>query len=649
MKTFNIKYSDFNEFIEFCNINNIIDNDKLLIQLFSGVIDTNILQNISDDILALLPNATLIGTTTSGEIMGANVFDNSIVISLTQFETTSIQSAKAVLKNNNSYQCGLDIINKFSDTTKAIITFGSGLTLNGEEYLHGINSMRNNITIAGGLSGDNGIFKKTILILNGKLFVEEEEEEEEVRAVAIGLSGDELLIYKNYTLNWQPIGKWLKVTKSNKNRVYEIDGMTPVDIYRKYLGDDVAKLLPQLGVNFPLMIHKHNTDIARAVLVRHDDDSLSFGGNIPEGTMVRFAYGNISMILNNSQKHIYECCNGHKIESIFVYSCMARKGLLQSKAYLEIEPLANIASVSGFYTYGEFFTDNNSCKFLNETMTILSMSESDIKVDIKKTNIDIDHNDADIMLIKALSHLVDVSVEDMEKQNEIMFAQSQQAAMGEMVGNIAHQWRQPLASLSMILQSYKHAFLADKLDEEFIDKQTIQAKDVAKHMSQTIDDFRNFFKPNKNKEIFDIIKSIQKVLAILDATLKNKDIEVKINNKESILNVHGFENEFSQAIINILNNAKDELIKKDKNRLIEIDTKIIKDNIIVSISDNAGGIADDIMPKIFEPYFTTKHQSSGTGIGLYMTKQIIESHMDGKLLAYNNTDGAVFEIILKKE
>jgi signal transduction histidine kinase len=250
---------------------------------------------------------------------------------------------------------------------------------------------------------------------------------------------------------------------------------------------------------------------------------------------------------------------------------------------------------------------------------------------------------------KNLQQIVKDEIAKNKQKDELLAHQSRLAAMGEMMGNIAHQWRQPLASLSMILQSYKHAFRANRLDEEFIDKQTIQAKELADHMSQTIDDFRNFFKPNKNKEKFDPIKSITKVLAILEATLKNKDIKIQLNYAENIPHIYGFENEFSQAIINILNNAKDELIKKDSNKLITIDLKTIENDIIISILDNAGGIPEEILPKIFEPYFTTKHQASGTGIGLYMTKQIIESHMDGKIIAYNNPNGATFEIILKIE
>jgi signal transduction histidine kinase len=235
------------------------------------------------------------------------------------------------------------------------------------------------------------------------------------------------------------------------------------------------------------------------------------------------------------------------------------------------------------------------------------------------------------------------------EQEAIIIEQSRNAAMGEMINNIAHQWRQPLNAIGLLIQNMQIAYEMGILDDAYMQRSVTKAMSLTNMMSTTIDDFRNFFKPNKEKKLFDCANAIEHTLSIIDANMKNSDISIESELPKGVY-FDGYENEFSQVMLNILLNAKDILVEK-KNlqtkkiwiRLYEDDTKIV-----VAVEDNGGGIHKDIIGKVFDPYFTTKADNKGTGIGLYMSKIIIEEHMSGSLSVQNSQEGAEFCIALKK-
>ena len=238
---------------------------------------------------------------------------------------------------------------------------------------------------------------------------------------------------------------------------------------------------------------------------------------------------------------------------------------------------------------------------------------------------------------------------EMEKQkNEsILITQSKLASMGEMIGNIAHQWRQPLTHLSYIMMNIKAAHENDKLNKAYIQKKSDEANNQIEFMSNTIEDFRNFFKVSKQKEEFNLVTSIKESITLLSESFKSLNIELEFNNKNDLL-IKTYKGELSQVIFNLLNNAKDEFIRNEISNP-KINIKLLEKNkdIIIEISDNAGGIKKDIIKKVFEPYFTTKDK--GLGIGLYMSKMIIEKNIGGKLEVENIKDGASFSINLNSK
>ncbi len=228
-------------------------------------------------------------------------------------------------------------------------------------------------------------------------------------------------------------------------------------------------------------------------------------------------------------------------------------------------------------------------------------------------------------------------VENSRKKDMIMFQQAKLASLGEMLQNIAHQWRQPLGSLSFIIQSFQTKNMVGKLTDKFIEQKVNDGLKIAENMSATIDDFRNFFNPDKTKKYFMLRECIEHSLELSKYLLEKENISVYLYISEDML-VYGYFNELSHVFLNIINNSKDALSTKENlDKKILVVVKKNQNFAIISFIDNAGGIDEAIQSKIFEPYFTTKYKSSGTGIGLYMTKQIIETHMKGKINCKNIT------------
>lgn len=247
-------------------------------------------------------------------------------------------------------------------------------------------------------------------------------------------------------------------------------------------------------------------------------------------------------------------------------------------------------------------------------------------------------------LNESLEKRVSDEIRKRQEQEQILIQQSKLAAMGEMIGNIAHQWRQPLNALGLVMQNIQFSYELDELDDEFMEKSVKKVNLLTNSMSKTIDDFRNFFKPNKEREPFILNRLVEKTLELVESTFEHNNISIERNILGEI-KVYGFPNEFSQTLLNVLNNAKDALVE-NKITNANVNINILEETKygVITIEDNAGGIPKEIIEKIFEPYFTTKEEGKGTGIGLYMSKIIIEQNMNGKLLASNVNDGAKFVI-----
>lgn len=243
------------------------------------------------------------------------------------------------------------------------------------------------------------------------------------------------------------------------------------------------------------------------------------------------------------------------------------------------------------------------------------------------------------------------------EHERILARQSRHAAMGEMIGAIAHQWRQPLSTVSVIIQNMAAAWKLDRLSKEYVD----QALDVAQHqiayMTNTIEEFLAFFRPDKMKERFCINDKIMESISFVETQLKSQGIKIVIGDGFNIdYFVCGYQNEFRQVVLNLIVNARDAVRDGFVQELLPVEIGVIcldikgdGENVVVTVADNGCGIAPEIGNKIFEPYFTTREQSGGTGIGLYMSRLITEDGMGGSISFSSLPGDTVFSVILPSD
>lgn len=660
MKTFNHTFIGYDELEEFLGTHQIVDSSSLLIQFFDGMLHIQNTLELLEYLSQSLPHAHIIGTSTDGEIIDANVQDNSVILSFTLFESTTLSSIAVSLEEGSLEAGKLLALEANSFGAQAIIVFTNPFEINGDLLMQGFSEHAHNIVLAGGMAGDNGRFHSAYVISGSNVY--------EKKAVAVMMRGDQLRVSNGYSFHWLPIGPKFTVTRSVENRIYTLDNKPILDVYRDYLGDSVADTLPSVGVAFPIVFEIEGKLIGRAPLIEFEDGALGFGGSVPEGTQVQFGIGNANLILEASRATFNACLN-QSPESIFVYSCMARRRFLGDSIGMETNPLNSIAPVSGFFTYGEFFTDHKSGEstLLNETMSFLILSESDLKPILKNNSDTSPSNEWSLITFGALSHLVskttselqtlnevlqqriEKQIRDSRAKDEIMIAQSRMAIMGEMIGMIAHQWRQPITVIGMvtnnaILDIQLGEFKADRMldDLALIDKQV-------HFLSQTIDDFRNFFRPNKLPQKFSFDEIKNEILTIMGKSFENHNINM-IFSGEMNISMQTYKNELLQVFLNIFSNSRDAFAEHEiDDATIVCSCEDRDEKILFLIKDNAGGIPESIITRIFEPYFSTKGEKNGTGLGLYMSSIIIEKHLKGNMRVCSHDGVTTFAIQIPKK
>ena len=407
MQTFNTHFTTQTELLHYISRHNLHSFENILIQIFSGIVDEKKCLEISSFLKSELPSSHIIGTTTAGEILDAQMYDETILISFSVFKSTMVRASLFDLnKKFNIKEVEKRLIRK---NTKALIIFSDGLCSNAEELLRALTQTNPHLVIAGGRAADFIKFEKTF-VFNEKMSTEN-------GFVIASLSGDELIVNNDYMLDWNQIGKEMIVTKADGNRVYEVDNMEIKELYKKYLGSEVADNLPSAGTEFPLVTMRNGVEVARSPIAILEDGALLFGGNLNVGEKVRFAYGNVDDIKDSIYTHNIKLAK-LPIESIFIYSCSGRKTLMGKELEIEFKMLNSLAPTVGFFTYGEYFHSLDVNEVLNITTTFLAISES------KKTShkrIYATKKYTDNRILKALTHLSHEATQEVEFQNKELF------------------------------------------------------------------------------------------------------------------------------------------------------------------------------------------------------------------------------------
>jgi len=370
VKTLNHSYVSQQVLSAFLQSNAILDNKHLLIQVFTAMADVESINQLQLTLQKFFSQAVVIGASSDGNIINGDVPElGQTTLSFTQFESTQLKTV-CVPTKISSMQTGISVAQQLvQPETMLIISFSDGINTNGEDYLFGLSKAARNVTLAGGMAGDNGLLNNTFVFTLTEIT--------DNGAVGVALNNPDLIVNTHYNFDWQAIGRQMKVTRAKGNVVYEIDYQPAKSVYEKYLGKEIASHLPMTGIEFPLVKVEQGTNIGRAMTACLDNGALSFAGNLHEGDMVQFGIGSKQQIIDDSF-NVLERLKSTAVESIFIYSCMARRRFLGAQANTEILPFKACDSVAGFYTYGEFFysQETQSPSLLNQTMTMVMLSES---------------------------------------------------------------------------------------------------------------------------------------------------------------------------------------------------------------------------------------------------------------------------------
>ncbi len=611
MQSYNLIYKNNKNLEEFIKTNNIDKSNTILVQIFSGILEDKILINISQNIKKLLPSSKILGTTTAGEVYNGKMYDEQIVISFSIFNCTSLKSNIYELKDNKD--CVKYILDDLvTDDTKAMIIFSDGLLSNGEEIINEITQINPDLIIAGGRAGDNQQFVKT--------FVFNETKSVQKGCVVVALNSKDLIVHNNYILNWETIGQDMTITASDKNHIIEINHKKPIDLYRKYLGDDIVDGLPFSGIEFPLIMQKNGVTIARAPISVLDDGTFIFAGNITQGSKVKFGFGNVETIKDSSYKN-YEKLKDIPIESTFIYSCSARKALMSDELEVEFGLLQNIAPTVGYFTYGEYYHNNIQNELLNITTTFLSLSETkEVK---KPKEIENKHSKKNKTL-KALTHLVTTTSNELNIAKEK--AEDSARAKSSFLANMSHEIRTPLNGILGFV---------DLLKENIIDTQNKEYLNIidnsSHHLLGIIEDILDFSKIESGKlEIEDIDfntnNELQSIIDLFKAKASEKNISLEINIDK---NLPKYLNSDPLRIKQILSNLLSNAIKFTSNgKKIFIDINYKNSSLSISVKDQGIGIHKDNLSHIFDSFTqensSTTREFGGTGLGLSISSELVK-------------------------
>ena len=355
-----------------------IDIEPSIIMLFVSPLFEN-KQQLLDELVKLYPKSTIIGCSTAGEISDTKVSDYSVSLTAIQLEKVNHKLEQVAVKSmDHSFDAGAALANKLMDKDlKHVIVFSDGLNVNGADLVSGLQKQLPNISITGGLAGDGADFNETFVIANSKI--------SDKLIVGLGFYGDGLKVGYSSKGGWDSFGMERLVTKSDKNILYELDGLPALKLYKSFLGEN-AKNLPGSGLLFPLSMRVNENDypVVRTILgINEEDQSLTFAGNIPKGSYTRLMKANVDRLIGGAAKSAKKahCATKNDAELAILISCVGRRLVLKQLVEEEVEVVKDIVGntpkITGFYSYGEIapFGKFSPCELHNQTMTITTLTE----------------------------------------------------------------------------------------------------------------------------------------------------------------------------------------------------------------------------------------------------------------------------------
>ena len=616
MKTYNFKINkNFSK--EEINFKPFEKHDNILVQIFCGQ-NAQEFNEIINFIKIKLPNAICIGCSSDGEIIEKEVLTKSIVVSISIFEKSTLKSSFSEIED--SYEKGVSLAKELVDEkSKLLILFTNSLDINAEEFLKGVNSISKNIPICGAMAADNGDYKNTYVSLGNKLY--------QNSAVGVSINSDVLEVKNDFRFNWSSIGIEHEITKAVDNKVYEINNLKVSDFYKKYLGDDILDSLPESATTFPLLVKRNKNFLARALMKINKDGSFQYTGNIKNKDKIKFGFGNAEIILKNpiiTDKNKFS-----NSESFFIYSCLARRRYMPNLIFHESKEYSDIANTSGFFGNGEFFYKDGHGELLNQTFTVISLSENDknpkkeIILEAKQRSLD----DFYTRNIKTLTHLIEESSKDYNEQSnkletEKFNSQMLLASQKIFLRHAVHETNTPLSVIMSNIELF---------EMEYGKNSYLSTIEVAlKNVFNIYDDLSYLVKKDQvlyPKKKIDFVDFIRSRIDFFAQSAKQIGSEIKFFSQKESLFFEFNETKLQRIVDNNLTNA---IKYTEENSNIYISLKKENKNYALTISSCSQYI--QYPEKIFKEYYRETSTKKGFGLGLSLVKRICdEENIDIKI------------------
>jgi len=629
MTTYTYTFKNDN-FIDTIDYNIFKNEENILIQIFSGE-TKEVLQYLSSLFYKEIPQAICVGTTTDGEINNENISTFQTVVSISVFDNTTLKAhlIEGIDCFTNGYKIAKEVLEK---NTKLLISFTSGIDTNAEEYLKGIEKYNNSIIVCGGMAGDNGNFRETCISLGNKVVTQ--------GYVAVSLNSDILQVNNGHKFDWVPIGLEHRIDEVEGNRIYSISGMKAAVFYRKYLGENVAQ------TEFPLIVKRNGISTARAVLKEHSDGSLSCGGNLRKGDVVRLSFGDADAIMSNSLRS-FDNLSNNRIETFYIYSCMARRRYMGELIKVETKPFANVASTAGFFSYAEFYHKDGHNELLNQTLTIVALSEkndgdSTSKFDMQNS-IKSKKETSFAKTLKSLTHLIQKTTKDYQEQsivleNEKIYSQNLLASQRQFLKHAVHETNTPLS----VIMGNIELFEMENTKTKHINNIEI----AMKNLCSIYEDLSYLVKKDHiqyPKYSIDLVDYIRSRIDFFSSVAKKSKTQFVLEVSDNELFIVFNESKLRRIIDNTLTNA----IKYSyANEKIIVTLKRDFDIVSFIISSHSKLIQEP--QKIFEEYYREELSQDGFGLGLNLVKRICEEEQV-KIDVNSTKQQTSFEFTFKEE
>jgi len=651
-------YKSYKNFQKWINEHHIKDSNRLLIEINFPDSDQQKLQKLLNKMHNNFPNSIIVGMQSFTSMSNHQISDsnNDPIISIMEFQTSRLTCE--VLDIGINYVKGkapvLDItkIGKhLQPDTKALEILSSYNESYTASYIDQIGQHFGHLKIFGG-GATHSQQKKCEFIFHNNIIYPK-------AVILIFMHGESLNVELFQAFDWKPISKKKRITEVEGNFIKTIDNIASLDIYKKYFPNIEED--PSVSIQVPLYITKNNISSTAHILdIDFKNQSLKVAQPLEVGDVVQLSIGNYNAMMNRVEE-IHEFLSKTPAQALWIGSCISYEYGFRIPILHYISIIKSNNHIFGYSTAQEYFnTENQPNTYHNHTFVMAAITEStsDYIELTKYTNENIGpfeianknlysimHKTASELnqLAENLENMVEQRTEELnnlnkdlqvkiknavrkeKRQNAIMNQQSRLASMGEILENIAHQWRQPLNHVSWIMNDTLIKAQLGREDEIDIAELSKKVNSSIQFLSETVEDFRRFVdKSSDIPQTFNVKKAIEATISLIHETLIKSEISIKLDCPEEI-KYKGFENDFKHVIMNLINNARDAMEeRKIENGQISIRVYHEKDELVIAVQDNAGGIPKPILKNIFEPYFTTKHKTKGTGLGLYMSKNMIE-------------------------